>query len=104
LSALLDRKPQLLRPLAAQLMPPPVAAIDPTQRLGIDLALPPAPADLQRAPAAVLTGICARIARLGGFERSAELGAVDPAQVGSTRLIRPVSALRIAFRNAAGLT
>jgi hypothetical protein len=104
LSALLDRKPQLLRPLAAQLMPPPVAAIDPTQRLGIDLALPPTPADLQRALSAVLTGICARIARLGGFERSAELGAVDPAPVGSTPLIRPVSALRIALRNAAGLT
>jgi hypothetical protein len=34
LSDLLDRKPHLLRPLAAQLLPPP-APIDPAERLGI---------------------------------------------------------------------
>jgi hypothetical protein len=38
LSDLLDRKPHLLRPLAAQLLLPPLAAIDPAQHLGIDLA------------------------------------------------------------------
>ena len=38
LSALLDRKPLLLRPFAAQLLPPPLAAADPTERLGIDLS------------------------------------------------------------------
>ena len=38
LSDLLDRKPHLLRPLAAQLLPPPLASIDPTVRLGIDLS------------------------------------------------------------------
>ena len=38
LSGLLDRKPYLLRPLAAQLLPPPLAAIDPAERLGIDLS------------------------------------------------------------------
>jgi hypothetical protein len=38
LSHLLDRKPYLLRPLAAQLLAPPLRAIDPAQRLGIDLA------------------------------------------------------------------
>ena len=39
LSDLLDRKPHLLRPLAAQLLPPsPLASIDPAVRLGIDLA------------------------------------------------------------------
>src|SRR5712691_8137085 len=38
LSDLLDRKPHLLRPLAAQLLPPPLASIDPGERLGIDLA------------------------------------------------------------------
>jgi hypothetical protein len=42
LSDLLDRKPHLLRPLTAQLLPPP-AAIDPAERLGIDrLSLRPA--------------------------------------------------------------
>src|SRR4029077_8470114 len=38
LSDLLDRKPHLLRPLAAQLLPPPLAPIDPAERLGIDLS------------------------------------------------------------------
>jgi hypothetical protein len=37
LSDLLDRKPHLLRPLAAQLLPLP-APIDPAERLGIDPA------------------------------------------------------------------
>jgi hypothetical protein len=37
LSDLIDRKPHLLRPFAAQLLPPP-PAIDPVERLGIDLA------------------------------------------------------------------
>ena len=38
LSELIDRKPHLLRPLAAQLLPPPLACIDPAERLGIDLS------------------------------------------------------------------
>ena len=38
LADLLDRKPHLLRPLAAQLLPPPRGAIDPAKRLGIDLS------------------------------------------------------------------
>jgi hypothetical protein len=37
LSELLDRKPHLLRPLAEQLLPP-LVAIDPAARLGIDLS------------------------------------------------------------------
>jgi len=37
LSDLIDRKPHLLRPLAAQLLPP-LAPIDPAKRLGIDLS------------------------------------------------------------------
>src|SRR6266446_10305020 len=37
LADLLDRKPHLLRPLAAQLLPP-LAPIDPAKRLGIDLS------------------------------------------------------------------
>ena len=38
LSDLLDRKPHLLRPLAVQLLPPPLKPIDPADRLGIDLS------------------------------------------------------------------
>lgn len=38
LSGLLDRKPHLLRPLAAQLLPPSLASLDPAERLGIDLS------------------------------------------------------------------
>jgi hypothetical protein len=38
LSELLDRKPRLLLPLAEQLLPPPLAALDPAARLGIDLS------------------------------------------------------------------
>src|SRR5713226_8068858 len=38
LADLLDRKPDLLRPLAAQLLLPPLAPIDLAKRLGIDLS------------------------------------------------------------------
>src|SRR5208282_2180636 len=38
LSDLLDRKPHLLRPFVAQLLPAPLAAIDPAERLGIDVS------------------------------------------------------------------
>jgi Family of unknown function (DUF5681) len=38
LSGLLDRKPHLLRCLAAQLLPPPLPPSDPAERLGIDLS------------------------------------------------------------------
>src|ERR1700730_5510901 len=38
LSDLIDRKPHLLRPLAARLLAPPLASIDPAERLGIDLS------------------------------------------------------------------
>jgi hypothetical protein len=38
LSDLLDRKPHLLEPLAARLLPPPLASIDPAARLGLDLS------------------------------------------------------------------
>ena len=38
LAHLLARKPYLLRPLTVQLLPPPLRAIDPAERLGIDLA------------------------------------------------------------------
>jgi Family of unknown function (DUF5681) len=38
LADLIDRKPQLLRPITAQLLPPPLAPIDPAEHLGIDLS------------------------------------------------------------------
>jgi|SRR5215467_5990716 len=36
LSDLIDRKPHLLRPLAVQLLPPPLAPLDPARYVGID--------------------------------------------------------------------
>jgi Family of unknown function (DUF5681) len=59
LSDLLDRKPHLLRPLAAQLLPPPLDAIDPAERLGIDLASLRTAEDVRR----VLSTVLAAIAR-----------------------------------------
>jgi hypothetical protein len=38
LSSLIDRKPHLLRPLAAQLLPPPLPPTDPGKHLGIEMA------------------------------------------------------------------
>ena len=57
LSHLLDRKPYLLRPLAAQLLPPPLRAIDPAERLGIDLASLPTVEDARTVVARVWTAI-----------------------------------------------
>jgi hypothetical protein len=59
LSDLLDRKPHLLRLLAAQLLPPPLAAIDPAALLGIDLASLRTVEDLRR----VLSTVLAAVAR-----------------------------------------
>jgi hypothetical protein len=59
LSDLLDRKPHLLRPLAAQLLPPPLDAIDPAERLGIDLATLRTAEDVRQ----VLSTVLAAIAR-----------------------------------------
>jgi len=56
LSDLLDRKPHLLRPLAAQLLPPPTA-VDPAERLGIDLASLRTAEDCRRVVATVLAAV-----------------------------------------------
>src|SRR5262245_26539607 len=56
LSDLLDRKPHLLRPLAAQLLPPPLAT-DPAERLGIDLACLRTVEDCRRVLATVLAAV-----------------------------------------------
>ena len=57
LSNLLDRKPHLLRPLAAQLLPPPLAPIDPAARLGIDLSSVRTTEDLLHVVSAVLAAV-----------------------------------------------
>jgi len=57
LSELIDRKPYLLRPLAAQLLPPPLAPIDPAERLGIALSSLRTPEDFRLVPVTVLTAI-----------------------------------------------
>src|SRR6267378_2521130 len=59
LSDLLDRKPHLLRPLVAQLLPPPLASVDPAVRLGIDLSSVDTVEDCRQ----VLTTVLAAIAR-----------------------------------------
>jgi len=56
LSDLIDRKPHLLRPLAAQLLPP-LAPIDPAKRLGIDLSSLRTAEDCRQVLASVLTAI-----------------------------------------------
>jgi hypothetical protein len=57
LSRLLDRKPHLLRPLAAQLLPPPLAAVDPAGRLGIDVSSLRSAEDCREVTATVRTAI-----------------------------------------------
>jgi hypothetical protein len=57
LSRLIDRKPHLLRPLAAQLLPPPLAPVDPAQRFAIDLSSLETVEDLSRLLSRVLTAL-----------------------------------------------
>jgi hypothetical protein len=57
LSDLLDRKPHLLRPLALQLLPPPLVARDPAERLGIDLSLLRTNEDIRQLLPTVLAAI-----------------------------------------------
>jgi len=57
LSKLLDRKPFLLRPLAQQLLRPPLAAVDPAVRLGIDLSSLRTAGEVRRVLSTVLMAI-----------------------------------------------
>jgi len=57
LSDLLDRKPHLLRPLAEQLLPPPLAPVDPAARLGIELSSLRMVEDLRQVLATVLAAV-----------------------------------------------
>ena len=87
LSDLLTRKPHLLRPLAAQLLPPPLASIDPTVRLGIDLSSVHTVKDCRH----VLTTVLGAIAR----------GEIAPAE--GARIARRVRARLHAARYLARL-
>ena len=91
LSHLLDRKPYLLRPLAAQLLAPPLRAIDPAERLGIDLASLP---DGRGCPDGVHPGLDGHFARRncagGGCTRRAPgAGAAARAAAFCTRMEEP---------------
>jgi hypothetical protein len=57
LSDLIDRKPHLLRPLARQLLPPPLANVDPAERLGLDLSALHTAEDCGRLLASVLAAV-----------------------------------------------
>jgi hypothetical protein len=57
LSDFLDRKPHLLRALAAQLLPPPLPAIDPADCLGVDLSSLRTNEDFRQALGAILTAV-----------------------------------------------
>src|SRR4029077_20523385 len=71
---LLERKPDLLRPLAAQVLPPPRAATDPAERLGINLPSLRTVEDFRQVLATIMTAVArgqiapaeaARLARRG---------------------------------------
>jgi hypothetical protein len=87
LSRLLDRKPHLLRPLAEQLLPPPLGTVDPAARLGIDLESLPTAEDCRR----VLSTVLAAIGR----------GEIAPAE--GARIARRVRSRLVAIRLLLGL-
>jgi hypothetical protein len=57
LSSLIERRPHLLRPLAAQLLPPPLAPTDPGMHLAIDLSRLRTAEDVRQMLAAVLAAV-----------------------------------------------
>jgi hypothetical protein len=85
LSDLIGRKPHLLRPLAAQLLPPPLASSDPAERLGIDLSSVRTVEDFRQ----VLRSVLAAVSR----------GEIAPA--GAARIARRVRARLRAVRRLA---
>jgi len=85
---LLERKPDLLRPLAAQVLPPPRAATDPAERLGIDLSSLCTVEDFRQ----VLVTVMTAVAR----------GQIAPAE--AARVAQRVRARSRALRRCARLT
>jgi hypothetical protein len=96
LSALIDRKPHLLRPLAAQLLPPPLSARDPAERLGIDLS------SLRTAQEArqCLGAVFAALAR--GAIAPAEAGHIARRVRARLRALRRLARVRRRLARAAG--
>ncbi len=90
-SDLLDRKPHLLRPLAAQLLPPPLAAIDPAKRLGIDLSSLRTIEDCRRVLPTVMAAVaCGEIAPAEGARIARRV----------RRLLRDIRRATLAWRRA----
>src|SRR5262249_60223732 len=109
LSQLLDGKPHLLRPLVLQLLPPPLAPVDPAGRLGIDLSSLGTVEDFRRMLPIVLAGIsigkiapgeglasggdyvpsCARSGASPGLSAGYRVRSIRPARC-SRRIPRPV--------------
>jgi hypothetical protein len=92
LSALIARKPWLLRPLATQLLPPPLQGFDPAERLGIDLASVQTADDLHR----VVGFVWAALSR-------SEIGSAEAARVAGPGL-RAVRRFSHRLRRLARLT
>jgi hypothetical protein len=57
LSDLIDRRPHLLRPLVAQMLPPPLPSTDPAKHLGIDLSSLRTVEDVRQMLSAVLAAV-----------------------------------------------
>jgi Family of unknown function (DUF5681) len=91
LSDLIDRKPHLLRPLAAQILPPPLPSTDPGNHLGIDLSSLRTVDDVRQVLAAVLAAVArgeiapAAAARIGRRVRARSRAVRHLARVGRVK-------------------
>lgn len=85
LSDLIERRPHLLRPLAVQLLPPPLPPIDSAKRLGINLSSLRTIEDVQQ----MLSAVLAAVAR--GEVASAEAARLARRVRGRLRTVRQLS-------------
>jgi hypothetical protein len=90
LSGLIDRRPHLLRPLAAQLLPPPLPSTDPAKHLGTHLSSLRTADDVRQ----VLSSVLAAVAR-------GEIAPAEGARIARRVLtrLRAVRRLEIARRH-----
>jgi hypothetical protein len=82
LSDLIDRRPHLLRPLAAQLLPPPLLFADSARHLRIDLSSSRTVEDIRQ----VLSAVLAAVAR--GEIAPAEAARIAPRAFARLRAVR----------------